>query len=33
MVYMNRLRTKVEDNPSAPKFLQTRRGIGYVLVM
>ena len=32
MVYMNRLRTKVEDDPGAPKFSQTRSGIGYVMV-
>lgn len=28
-VYIRRLREKVEDNPSAPKYLQTVRGFGY----
>ncbi len=29
MVYMKRLRDKLEDDPSNPQFLQTMRGIGY----
>lgn len=29
MVYINRLRQKIEDNPSQPKYIQTVRGIGY----
>lgn len=29
MVYINRLRQKIEDNPSAPKYIQTLRGLGY----
>ena len=29
MVYINRLRQKIEDNPSQPQFIQTVRGIGY----
>lgn len=28
-VYIRRLREKVEENPSAPKYLQTVRGFGY----
>jgi two-component system phosphate regulon response regulator OmpR len=30
-VQINRLRQKIEDDPSAPMFLQTVRGAGYVL--
>lgn len=30
MVYIKRLRDKIEDDPSKPSFIQTRRGIGYV---
>lgn len=29
MVYINRLRQKIEDDPSAPKYIQTIRGLGY----
>ncbi|MBQ6496465.1 MAG: response regulator transcription factor [Firmicutes bacterium] len=29
MVYVNRLRQKIEDDPSEPKYLQTVRGLGY----
>lgn len=29
MVYINRLRQKIEDDPSEPKYLQTVRGLGY----
>ena len=32
-VYMNRLRQKIEDDPSAPKYLQTVRGMGYKFVI
>lgn len=28
-VHIRRLRTQVEDDPSEPKFIKTRRGIGY----
>lgn len=28
-VYIRRLREKLEENPSAPKYLKTMRGIGY----
>lgn len=28
-VYIRRLRTKIEDNPSEPKMIQTVRGMGY----
>lgn len=33
MVYVKRLRDKIEDDPARPTFLQTRRGIGYVLAV
>ncbi|MEG0751153.1 MAG: response regulator transcription factor [Oscillospiraceae bacterium] len=33
MVYINRLRTKIEDDPSSPKFIQTLRGLGYRFVV
>ena len=33
MVYVNRLRQKIEDNPSAPKYIQTVRGLGYRFVI
>jgi two-component system alkaline phosphatase synthesis response regulator PhoP len=29
-VYMSRLRHKVEDNPSDPRYLRTVRGVGYM---
>ena len=29
MVYVNRLRQKIEDDPSDPRYLQTVRGLGY----
>ena len=29
MVYVNRLRQKIEDDPSTPKYLITVRGLGY----
>lgn len=29
MVYVNRLRQKIEDNPSDPKYICTVRGLGY----
>jgi len=32
-VQINRLRQKIEDEPSAPRYLQTIRGRGYALVM
>ncbi|MEG2744360.1 MAG: response regulator transcription factor [Oscillospiraceae bacterium] len=32
MVYMNRLRGKIEDDPANPKYLQTVRGLGYRFV-
>jgi DNA-binding response OmpR family regulator len=28
-VHIRRLRTQVEDDPSEPKYIKTRRGIGY----
>ena len=33
MVYINRLRQKIEDDPSRPKFIQTVRGLGYRFVV
>jgi DNA-binding response OmpR family regulator len=33
MVYINRLRQKIEDNPSKPKSIQTVRGLGYRFVV
>ncbi len=33
MVYVNRLRQKIEDNPSKPRYLQTVRGLGYRFVV
>lgn len=32
MVYINRLRQKIEDDPSAPRYIQTVRGLGYRFV-
>lgn len=29
MVYINRLRQKIEDEPSKPQYIQTVRGLGY----
>ncbi len=33
MVYINRLRQKIEDDPSHPKFIRNVRGIGYKFVV
>ena len=33
MVYINRLRSKIEDDPSSPKYIQTVRGLGYRFVI
>lgn len=33
MVYVNRLRQKIEDDPSSPKYIQTVRGLGYRFVV
>lgn len=33
MVYMNRLRQKIEDDPSKPQYLKTIRGLGYRFVV
>lgn len=33
MVYINRLRQKIEADPSRPKFIQTVRGLGYRFVV
>ena len=33
MVYMNRLRQKIEDDPAKPKYIQTVRGLGYRFVI
>ena len=33
MVYINRLRQKIEDNPSKPAYIQTVRGLGYRFIV
>ena len=33
MVYINRLRAKIEDDPGSPKYIQTVRGLGYRFVI
>lgn len=33
MVYINRLRQKIEDEPSKPQYIQTVRGLGYRFVV
>ena len=33
MVYVNRLRQKIEDDPSKPRYIQTVRGLGYRFVV
>lgn len=33
MVYVNRLRQKIEEDPSSPKYIQTVRGLGYRFVI
>lgn len=33
MVYINRLRQKIEDSPENPKYIQTVRGVGYRFVV
>lgn len=33
MVYINRLRQKIEDDPGKPRYIQTVRGLGYRLVV
>lgn len=33
MVYINRLRAKIEDDPSRPRYIQTVRGLGYRFVI
>ncbi|MBR5559118.1 MAG: response regulator transcription factor [Oscillospiraceae bacterium] len=33
MVYINRLRQKIEDDPSKPTYIQTVRGLGYRFVV
>ena len=33
MVYVSRLRQKIEDDPANPKFIQNVRGIGYRFVV
>ncbi len=30
-VHIRRLRTQIEDDPSAPRYIKTRRGIGYYM--
>ena len=31
MVYISKLRDKIEDNPKEPKYIKTIRGLGYIL--
>ena len=33
MVYINRLRQKIEENPAKPRYIQTVRGLGYRFVV
>lgn len=33
MVHIRRLREKIEENPSVPKYLTTAKGLGYKLVI
>ena len=33
MVYINRLRQKIEEDPSSPRYIQTVRGLGYRFVV
>ena len=33
MVYINRLRQKIEEDPSRPRYIQTVRGLGYRFVV
>jgi DNA-binding response OmpR family regulator len=33
MVYINRLRQKIEDEPAKPRYIQTVRGLGYRFVV
>ena len=33
MVYINRLRQKIEDDPANPRYIQTVRGLGYRFVV
>ena len=33
MVYINRIRAKIEENPSKPQYIQTVRGLGYRFVI
>ena len=33
MVYVNRLRQKIEDDPAKPRFIQNVRGVGYRFVV
>lgn len=33
MVYINRLRQKIEDNPETPRYIQNVRGLGYRFVV
>lgn len=33
MVYINRLRQKIEDDPENPRYIQTIRGVGYRFVI